>query len=148
MLEASWWTWWKENIKITRTHSKFYKKRQKQFWKYWTRVRTENEKVDHFRNLSLGVGQKTREPQMYARILDLRQELMKRHAIPVFWMFFWESASLCQNPRVYADAGVSSFEQEQVVLAKNLMFISSSRERKHVLCDSEETLMAYFALSL
>lgn len=47
-------------------------------------MRTENEKVDHFRNLWLGVGQKTREPQMYARILELRQELMKRHAIPVF----------------------------------------------------------------
>jgi hypothetical protein len=70
-------------------------------------VRVENEKFHHFKNLAHGPKQQTRKLQIYARILQLRQELMKRHAISVFCPVFFNYAGLCQITQVYAAAGTS-----------------------------------------
>ena len=120
MLKARWWSWWKENIKITRTHSKFYKNGQKLFWKRWTRMRTEMEKGNYFRNLAHGAGQQTRNLQIYVRISRGTQRLMECHAILVFLNVFFESASLCQNPGVYAGAG----SQPRILQLKTLSHFS------------------------
>ena len=76
-------------------------------------MRTEMEKWNYFRNLAHGAGQQTRNLQIYARISRGSQRLMECHAILLFLNVFFGSAGLCQNPRVYADAGTHFLKKEE-----------------------------------